>query len=253
MEFKSGPQYTKAIVDRTVTGLFAVHGNEDSVADVGHAGMFAKTVQERGGTIRFLWNHDFKSPPVAAIKAIRELALADVPAAVLAVAPDATGAVEVEREYLDTPRGNEILAGLKAGAITEMSYGFDPIKVDFQSKSDGSRVRHLLECRLLDISDVLWGANEATLAAKARWDWDTLLAQLAAHLADQKSGARHSAADTAQLNTIHAAVVALGATSCKGILDPAADAGAKSRADTSVLVPLTQLQARLQAFEISLL
>ena len=38
----------------------------------------------------------------------------------------------VTRTYLDTPRANEVLAGLKAGAIAEMSYAYDVTKWDYE-------------------------------------------------------------------------------------------------------------------------
>jgi hypothetical protein len=72
----------------------------------------------------------------------------------------------VTRKYLDTDRGNEILEGIKAGAINEMSFGFNPIKYDFEDV-DGMLVRNLKEVRLWDTSDVNWGANPATVASKA--------------------------------------------------------------------------------------
>jgi hypothetical protein len=75
----------------------------------------------------------------------------------------------VTREYLDTPRGNEILEGIKAGAISEMSFGFDTVKQKVEKLEVGDdvvSVRRLKELRLWDTSDVNFGANSATVAMK---------------------------------------------------------------------------------------
>ena len=81
----------------------------------------------------------------------------ELPAEVLAKAPDATGGAEVTREYLTTERGDEILSGIVAGAINEMSYGYDAIKYSFENTPEGKQVRNLQEVRLWDISDVTFG------------------------------------------------------------------------------------------------
>lgn len=226
-EYKSGPQHIKSINDRTVTGLFAIHGNVDSVGDVSHLGSFTKTIAEGARGARFLWNHDFMSPPVAAIKSLREIGRDELPESVLAQAPEASGGMEVVREYLDTPRGNEILAGIKAGAIAEMSYGYDPVKFDFAELAGKGMIRNLREVKLYDVSDVLFGANGLTLASKAFMPLEALLAQLQAHAAELKAGSRHSAKDTAMLNAIHKAAIELGCTECKGILEAAAESAEK--------------------------
>lgn len=175
------------------------------------------------GKIMHLWNHNtdmFAGPPVAVVKALREVPRDELPEAVLKVAPNATGGAEVIREYLDTPRGNEVLAAIKAGAVTEMSYAYDAIKFDFVTKEDGRQIRNLYEEKLFETSDVLWGANEATLASKGlRPSLDILLKQLIAYMAELKAGARHSAKDIENLNAIHSMVVDLGATKCLGIAD----------------------------------
>lgn len=164
-EYKSLPQFTKAIDDRTVEGIFCVHGNIDSGRDRSHPGLFGDFTS--GGRKRtvFLWQHDSSAPPIAAITRIYDVAAADLPPAVKAYAPDATGGVAVVRTYLDTPRGNEVLAGLKAGAITEMSYAYDPTRWDYEEQSDGGfPFRNLYAADLMDISDVTWGMNPATSA-----------------------------------------------------------------------------------------
>lgn len=169
-ETKTAPQFTKEIKDRAVTGIFAVHGNIDSSGDRSWPGSFADTkIAGRDRTV-FLWQHDNMAPPVAVIKSVHELKQSQLPAAVFDYAPDATGGVEVTREYLDTPRGNEILTGIKAGAIDEMSYAYEVSKFDFEEIGDEPQkqmIRNLRGVRLFDISDVNWGMNPATIGSKS--------------------------------------------------------------------------------------
>jgi HK97 family phage prohead protease len=170
-EYKSGPQFVKEISDRTVTGIFAVHGNVDDgdwyTRDRSHPGSFADTAIKGRDRARFLWQHNGQEPPTAVIKSIRELAQHELPPAVLSFAPEATGAVEVVREYLETQRASEILEGLRKGAIEEMSYGYDIAEWKMTEDPDNDRpIREILKVRLWDISDVNWGMNPATVGSK---------------------------------------------------------------------------------------
>ena len=171
MEHKNFEAYTKAIDDRTVTGIAALFGNVDVVGDRIFKGAFKKTIQENLARVRHLWMHDEWSPPTAAIKSLNEVGRGGLPDDLKAKHPEVTGGLEVEREYLQTPRGDEILAGIKAGALNQMSFGYTPVKFDFEELEDGDSkgflVRNLREIRLWDISDVNWGANELTIASKA--------------------------------------------------------------------------------------
>lgn len=165
-EYKALPQFTKAIDDRTVTGIFAVHGNIDEGSDRSWPGSFANIAVNGRTRARFVWQHRTDEPPIAAIKSVREVDRASLPATALAYAPDATGGVEVVREYLDTPRANEVLTGIKGGAIDEMSYAYDVTRFDFEDVEGRGMVRNIREVKLYDISDVLWGMNPATVGSK---------------------------------------------------------------------------------------
>lgn len=167
MEVKRLNQYTKSIADRTVTGIFSVSGNMDDYHDIVQAGSFAKTIKERGTAILHLWQHDMESPATAVIKSLREVGRAELPDDAKSAYPEATGGAEVVREYLDTPRANEVLANIKAGVPLQMSYSYDAVKSTFEQR-DGIRVRLLSEQKLYETSDCTFGANDATAASKSR-------------------------------------------------------------------------------------
>lgn len=169
MERKAGHEW-KEIVDRVVTGFSSIFGNVDDGGDVIEPGAYRKTLAERGGRLRWLWQHDAGQPPIAKIVEIREAERDELPAELLSQFPEASGGLLVRREYLDTPRGNEVLAGLRAGAIGEMSIGYDAIQAEFpQGLAVAGRPvrRRLKEIRLWECSDVLWGMNAATANLKA--------------------------------------------------------------------------------------
>lgn len=169
MERKAGHEW-KEIADRVVTGFSSIFGNVDDGGDVIEPGAYRKTLAERGGRLRWLWQHDAGQPPIAKIVEIREAERDELPAEVLAQFPEASGGLLVKREYLDTPRGNEVLAGLRAGAIGEMSIGYDAIQAEYpQGLAVAGRTvrRRLKEIRLWECSDVLWGMNAATANLKS--------------------------------------------------------------------------------------
>jgi HK97 family phage prohead protease len=251
-ELKATPLYIKSIKGREVTGIFAVMGNLDDYNDKGWPGMFSKTFQERAGKIFHLWQHDFQSPPIAIIKSLREVGRDELPETVLSTAPEALGGAEVVREYLDTERADEVFKNIQAGAPLQMSYAYDAVKYDFEelpgAKYDWERQRNLREVRLYETSDVLWGANDATVAAKALLPADFLLKQLLEQIeqwkAQAKEGRRNSDTDQARINTIASLAIELGASNVK-LLDaenPDKTAPDQSRAaDPTALTPASAL------------
>lgn len=174
MEYKALPILSKEVgEDRIVKSLFAVMGNIDDGGDRIWPGAFAKTITERSQRVKVLWQHDTYLPPVGVPVDIKEIGRSDLPEDLKAAYPDATGALLASVQYLDTPRGNEILAGIRAGAITENSIGYDPIKVDFEEAPENVKtwegtVRNIREVRLWDLSPVNWGMNSATTNVKDR-------------------------------------------------------------------------------------
>ena len=167
-EFKQGPSSIKSIKGRAVTGVFSVFGNMDSYGDVMQPGSFAKTILERGEKIFHLWQHDTWSPAIAKVEALTELSQAELPDVIQRAFPEATGGAEVTRSYLKTPAADEILTGLENGVPYEMSFGFRTIKYDYEEREDlNMTIRNVREVKLYETSDVLWGANPATVATRA--------------------------------------------------------------------------------------
>jgi HK97 family phage prohead protease len=213
-----------------------VHGNIDDGNDRSWPGSFASTAVNGRDRARFLWQHNGMEPPVAAIKDVREVGRPELPQSVLGFAPNANGGVEVTREYLDTPRGNEILAGIKAGAIEEMSYAYDVTRSDFE-EIDGKQIRNIREVKIYDFSDVNWGMNPATVAAKGgphaglpfQVHSATVLAAVeefqerakGLHDLRAKEGRTLSTANVARLQSLYDALLA-SATDLKALLDATA-------------------------------
>lgn len=162
--------WEQVIEERVVTGFAAVCGNVDDGGDVLLPGAFTKTLAERGERLRYLWMHDASQAPIARIVTIGEVGREELPAELLARFPAAAGALKVGREYLETPRGEEILVGIRKGAIREMSFAYDAIAIGTPEEvlkwGQGAK-RLLKEVRLWEASDVNWGMNPATMNLKA--------------------------------------------------------------------------------------
>lgn len=255
-EHKLLPQAIKSITDRTVTGIVAVHGNIDEGNDRSWPGSFASIAVDGRNRARFLWQHNSNEPPIAAIKSVREIGRSELPQSVLGYAPNANGGVEVTREYLNTPRGNEVLEGLKAGAIDEMSYGYEVTKSDFE-EIDGKQIRNIREVKVYDFSDVNWGMNPATVASKGLPQAGlpfaihsaTVLATVedfvdrARDLSDlrAKEGRTLSSANVAKLQNLYDALTAV-TDELKSLL-----AATAPKADPTIIRALLLEQLRLQA------
>lgn len=131
---------------RTVEGYASVFNNVDWYDDVIHYGSFRKTLVERGGKIRFLWQH-WPDQPLGKLIELRE---------------DNHG-LWFKAVISDTALGRDVLALLKDGAIDGVSIGFDIPKgsVTYEEDDDGNTIRHIHEIKLWEISLVTFPANEA--------------------------------------------------------------------------------------------
>ncbi len=165
-EHKELPILEPEIDDRIVKSIFAVMGHIDEGNDRILNRAFAKTLKERKDRVRVLWQHDNSAPPIGVPLDIKEIDKAELPALIRSVYPKATGALYSAVKYLDTPRGNEVLYGIRENAIRENSIGYDAIIAE-RSDMDGIKVRNLKEIRLWDLSPVNWGMQPATVNLKS--------------------------------------------------------------------------------------
>lgn len=158
---------------RIVKQIFAVCGNLDEGDDIIHAGAFIKTLAERASDVQVLWQHNGYEPPIGVPLLLKEIGRTELPAELLALYPEAEGALFGTTEYLDTPRGNEVLTGIAKKAIKKNSIGFRAIKADFETignpndPANGVTIRHIRELALLDVSPVNWSMNRATMNLKS--------------------------------------------------------------------------------------
>lgn len=206
---------------RVRVGICAVTGNIDAVGDRIMPGAFTRTLDGGAKRARFLWNHSYQHPPIAAIKELREVTRDELPAEVLAKAPNATGGLLVKREYFKTDLSDWVLEAVDADAVNEMSFAYSVVKSSRVTEPiDGNpdetqEINNLEELKLMDCSDVLWGCNSATVAAGAK-NLDlppvgAILSYLLAHEANFKAGARNATSDQKLLDLIHETAVKLGA------------------------------------------
>lgn len=175
-ETKVLPQSIKSIEGRTVTGICAVFGNVDYSGDRIMPGAFAKTINERMGQFVHLWHHGlngwehFATPPIATIDLIREVARNELGEEVLKKAPDAMGGLEVTRTYYNSERASEVFEALEKKSPLQMSFGYDAIKVGYPQAGQELAPQHwrdLLELKLYDTTDCIYGDNDATVGSKA--------------------------------------------------------------------------------------
>jgi HK97 family phage prohead protease len=156
--------------ERTVTGIFCVFNTLDTYKSRFHPGSFTDTVNSelRNSSVKFLWNHHQGHPPTAVVRSVRELNRNELPSSILLDNPDATGGVEVVREYLNSDLAVSVFEGIELGTITEMSFGFIPVKFSFTQEFPDQplydAIQEIHSVRLMEVSDVLWGSNRLTQA-----------------------------------------------------------------------------------------
>lgn len=140
------PWALKALTpDGGFEGYGSVFNIVDSQADIVAPGAFRRTLAEhrKAGTMpAMLWQHDTREP-IGVWEHIGE---------------DKTGLQVRGRLVLETRRGAEALALMKAGAITGLSIGY----VAVESARDERRgIRTLLDVNLLEVSPVTFPAQSA--------------------------------------------------------------------------------------------
>ena len=145
MEYKTVPFELKQIdADGIFWGYASIFGNVDGGGDVVDRGSFTKTLQERAGRIRICHQHDWR----------------DVIGKPLELREDEVGLFVKAQLVLDVQRAREDYALMKAGALSELSFGYEPVVVA-KDTVDGVKVRRLKEVKLYEISLVTVAMNEA--------------------------------------------------------------------------------------------
>jgi uncharacterized protein len=143
-------------------GYAAVFGNVDLGGDVIEPGAFTKSIEETGGQVPILWQHDRYEPIGVSTK----------------LEQDRYGLRVKGQLNMDVQRAREARSLLQQGALQGLSVGYKAVK-----KSTVNGARHLKEMALKEFSPVVFPMNELALAqVKADgdvvWDPDSTMAAL---------------------------------------------------------------------------
>ncbi len=121
-------------------GYASVFNVVDQQQDIILPGAFAKTLRERGGNVKLLWQHQF-GEPVGIINKLFE---------------DARGLYVEGRLLLTLQKAREAFELMKADVVRGLSIGYTPVK--FTHDPDRG-VRRIAEVDLWEISIVTFPAN----------------------------------------------------------------------------------------------
>jgi len=129
--------------DGTFEGYGSVFGNVDAHGEIVARGAFEDTIREKGANgIALLWQHNAREP-IGAYEEIRE---------------DDTGLFMRGRLALKTQRGLEAYELMKMGAVTGLSIGFVPQRMEIDEENDTVTLTQL---DLWETSIVTFPANDA--------------------------------------------------------------------------------------------
>jgi HK97 family phage prohead protease len=149
--------------DGTFSGYASVYGVKDLGRDIVMPGAFTKSLKTYPpGKVKMLYQHD-PSEPVGVWTSFED---------------DGKGLKASGRIILETVKGREIHALMKAGAIDGLSIGYRTIR-DEMDRKQGARLLHELELR--EVSIVTFPMNEAaTISAvkHAAMDFSDLVAAI---------------------------------------------------------------------------
>jgi len=173
----------------TFTGYAATFSKSpDSYGDIIDKGAFSKTLKEHGKRVKILWNHNTMEPIGKPIE----------------MSEDENGLLVRGKLSLGVQRAREVLSLMKDDVINEMSIGYDTITEKFDD-AIGSKVRHLKEVKLWDVSPVTFAANPEATISGIKSELDKLL----------KSGRVLSPANKSKVNN--------AITSLQALLDSATE------------------------------
>lgn len=141
------------------TGEFEGYASVFNVVDLGGdrvlPGAFAKTIKEREGKIKLLWQHD-RNKPIGVISELVE---------------DETGLLIRGKLALKTQLGSETFELMKITAIDSFSIGYWATKVYFDEETGN---RDLAEVELLEVSIVTMPMNEEATITQLKSQYDAL-------------------------------------------------------------------------------
>ena len=129
-----------------VEGYVTVWNTVDDYRSTFQRGAFSKTIQERGGRIKVLWNHT--DEVIGKLLEIRE---------------DDKGLFTKIKLIEGVQRGRETYELIKAGAIDTFSFGFRTIKDKYEQG-----VRVITEAALMEVSPVIFEANSNAVVTDVR-------------------------------------------------------------------------------------
>ena len=155
------PLYIKSYDEEKgeLEGFAAVMGVEDSYEEVIDLGAFDRSLAEHKARIALCWQHDWHEP-IGKPSELREIKRGELPQNIQDEFPQATGALYFKATIVETRRGKDAKELLRAGAINEMSIGYDFYdESGFYEGEDGKR--HLRTILLYEISPVTMAAQPA--------------------------------------------------------------------------------------------
>jgi HK97 family phage prohead protease len=137
---------------RTAVLAFATYNTEDRDKDIARKGMFTKSWSESFDDIRYFKNHN-KDIPIGTIDRFEE---------------DDTHAYAIVKMG-DWTDADDMLKMMAAGAATNNSYGFDPVKSINRKDKGKERGREFLEAKLWEISTLThWGSHPASKVVEVK-------------------------------------------------------------------------------------
>ena len=160
-QYKSVPIEIKELDDEGYfEGYASVFDTKDEYNDVVVKGAFKKTLEDRGDSIKMLWQHDSK----------------EVIGSYTSMYEDDYGLKVYGQINMEVQRGHEAYSLMKMGAIDAMSIGYTTIQEEYKDmeyedeygKNMHERVRVLKELKLYEISLVTFPANEEAMIEQVK-------------------------------------------------------------------------------------
>lgn len=111
-------------------------------------GAFSKTITE--ADVRALWNHN------------RDYVLGRTKSGTLRLQEDAHG-LKIEIDPPDTQWARDLMVSIERGDVTQMSFGFETVRDEWEDIGHDEWIRTLVEVRLFDVSPVTFPAYLGTV------------------------------------------------------------------------------------------